>query len=344
MKTDLFDYELPKKLIAQEPLPERDSSRLMVVERYAKTISHRRFFEIPDILNEGDCLVLNTSRVFPGRLHLHKRETGGKVELLLARKVASSKWVCLSKGASLKEGTTLVSDCGGLAADVVESPSDGRVTVLFTDPRDGHPLDDDEMFAHGEIPLPPYIHGEISDSERYQTVYSRSEISAAAPTAGLHFTDRLLARLREKGVRLAEIELAVGMDTFVPVREEEIEEHQIHTEWFEIGEGAAEMINRTRQEGRMVVAVGTTSVRSLETASSDDGIVNPMKGYSSLFILPGYEFKAVDALLTNFHFPRSTLLALVAAFAGRELTMEAYQTAVRERYRFYSFGDAMLIL
>ncbi|MDD5447949.1 MAG: tRNA preQ1(34) S-adenosylmethionine ribosyltransferase-isomerase QueA [Actinomycetota bacterium] len=344
MKTDLFDYYLPNELIAQEPLPQRDSSRLMVLQRCTKAIEHRRFSEIPHILNEGDCLVLNTTRVFPGRLRFLKRETGGKVELLLVRKVASSRWVCLSKGASLRNGTLLVSACGNLAAQVVEGWSEGRVTVLFTDPHDGHPLRDDEIFACGEIPLPPYIRGDISDSERYQTIYSRNEISAAAPTAGLHFTDELLGKLRERGIRLAEIELAVGMDTFVPVREEEIEKHQIHAEWFEIGEVAAEMINQTRKEGGRIVAVGTTSVRCLETASRDDGIIYPMKGYTSLFILPGYEFKTIDTLLTNFHFPRSTLLALVSAFAGRELIMKAYEMAVREKYRFYSFGDAMLIL
>ena len=341
MKTDLFDYELPAELIAQEPARERDSSRLMRVDRGTGSITHHVFSDLPRLLRRGDCLVANNSRVFPGRLKARKEPTGGAVELLLLENTCAGTWKALTKGATLRPGLSLSFKPSRITAEVLDGPAEGKVEVRFN--LDGETAQDGNVFALGSVPLPPYIAGEIPDAERYQTVYSDREISAAAPTAGLHFTERLIAALSEAGIDVSSLELAVGMDTFVPVREENVEDHRIHSEWFSLGEDCALAVNETKSRGGRVVAVGTTAVRALESAATPEGAVEARTGYTDLFITPGYEFLAVDALITNFHFPRSTLLMLVCAFGGRELILEAYQTAVRESYRFYSFGDAMLV-
>jgi S-adenosylmethionine:tRNA ribosyltransferase-isomerase len=341
MKTGLFDYPLPRELIAQEPAPERDMSRLMHVARANGAIEHHIFRELPALLSDGDLLVVNSSRVFPGRLAARKDPTGGAVELLLLEKVEDGAWRALTRGAKLKTGAALSFEGADVTARVIEGPAEGKVLVRFSE--GGEPAQDGAVFALGDVPLPPYVEGPVPDIERYQTVYSEREISAAAPTAGLHFTERLIDDLEGAGMRFASLELAVGMDTFVPVREEQAEDHRIHSEWFEVGEECAASVNETRAQGGRVIAVGTTVVRALESAAGQDGRIRPASGRTSLFIVPGYEFRAVDALLTNFHFPRSTLLMLVCAFGGRELILEAYRTAIDERYRFYSFGDAMLV-
>jgi len=343
MKTELFDYPLPGSLIAQEPMPERDSSRLMVVECSSGDIAHRRFRDLTRLLSPGDCLVVNNSRVFPGRLHARK-ETGGSVELLLLERVADGIWVVLVGGARLRPGVTLSFPRSPMSAEVVEGPVQGKATVRFEAPKGEEKAIDEMVFDCGTVPLPPYIKEGPADIERYQTVYSDREISAAAPTAGLHFTPRLLEELKAAGVIVASLELAVGLDTFLPVREEDIGDHGIHQEWFSVDESCAGTLQDVRDQGGRVVAVGTTVVRALETVAEPDGRVIPGSGRTGLFITPGYRFRAVDALVTNFHFPRTTLLMLVCAFGGRPLVMDAYREAVEERYRFYSFGDAMLVL
>jgi S-adenosylmethionine:tRNA ribosyltransferase-isomerase len=341
MRTDLFDYMLPAGLIAQRPLPERDSSRLMVLERRSGNVSHRRFEELPSFLDPGDLLVVNNTRVFPGRLGARKKPTGGFVELLLLEKTGEGTWAAMTRGARLRPATRLSFQGTDLSAVVVEGPSEGRIRVRFE--KAGAPADDESVFELGRVPLPPYTATELEDPERYQTVYAERRTSAAAPTAGLHFTERLLAELSRRGIEVASLELSVGMDTFVPVREERVEEHRMHSERFVVPVDCADAVNAARRRGGRVTAVGTTVVRALESASQDDGTVEPLAGSTELFITPGYRFRAVDSLLTNFHFPRSTLLMLVCAFGGTELILDAYRTAVSERYRFYSFGDAMLV-
>jgi S-adenosylmethionine:tRNA ribosyltransferase-isomerase len=345
MKTDLFDYPLPRELIAQEPLGMRDSSRLMHVERSTGEITHHVFSDLPGLLCRGDCLVVNSSRVFPGRLQAMKDPTGGAVELLLLEKTGEGTWNALTRGATIRPGSRLSFPGSAVKAEVLDGPVEGRALIGFlrnAEIHDSRP-DPEEVFALGRVPLPPYITGDIPDTERYQTVYSEREISAAAPTAGLHFTGRLLHELGTAGMEVATLELAVGMDTFIPVREEEVEDHRIHSEWFSVGAECARTVNGARRLGGRAVAVGTTVVRALESAARANGTLGATEGSTTLFITPGYAFRAVDALITNFHFPRSTLLMLVCAFGGRELILEAYDTAVRERYRFYSFGDAMLV-
>jgi S-adenosylmethionine:tRNA ribosyltransferase-isomerase len=341
MRTDDFDYVLPEELIAQDPLQRRDASRLMVVDRAAGTTSHRVFDELPALLRPGDCLVLNTSRVIPARLHGTKVPTGGAVELLLLEQTGPDSWTAMCRGAAIHEGTKVTFADGLLDGYVISAPEAGVTEVrLLAEGGDWRAALD----ACGRVPLPPYIRHELADGERYQTVYSEREISAAAPTAGLHFTPELLARLEEMRVGIARLELAVGMDTFVPVREELVEDHRIHDEWFSMDEKCALTVNKAREKGGRVVAVGTTSVRVLETCAEPDGTLRPHQGRTGLFITPGYRFKAVDAVVTNFHFPRSTLIMLVCAFGGTGLVLESYAEAVRERYRFFSFGDAMLLL
>ena len=344
MKTSIFDYDLPPGLIAQDPLPERDSSRLMVLDRATRRVTHHVFRDLPELLREGDALVVNSTRVLPARLHGKKEPSGGSVELLLLESATpgqGSRWKAMTRGASLRPGVKISFADGVLEADVIGGPEEGIVTVeLSTAGGDVHAAID----ACGEVPLPPYITHELLDSERYQTVYAVRELSSAAPTAGLHFTPDVFDRLAAKGVLTARLELAVGMDTFIPVREEEVEDHRMHTEWFSMDGRCAATVNETRRRGGRVVAVGTTSVRVLETCTADDGTVAEGHGRTDLFITPGYAFKAVDALITNFHFPRSTLLMLVCAFGGTDFVLRAYEEAARERYRFYSFGDAMLVL
>jgi len=338
MKTDTFDYHLPAELIAQDPLSVRDASRLLVLDRASGEVSHRVFSDLPQLLQSGDCLVLNTTRVLPARLQGLKQPGGGSVELLLLESPGGSTWKAMTRGASLRPGARVTFAGGRLEATVLEGPAEGIVQVELTAEGDvGRAIDE-----AGSVPLPPYITHELVDPERYQTVYARRELSAAAPTAGLHFTADLLDRVGSQGVDFARLELAVGMDTFVPVREEQVEDHRMHQEWFSLDQECADNINAARPRGGRVIAVGTTSVRVLETCA-DGRRVAPASGRTGLFITPGYGFKAVDALITNFHFPRSTLLMLVCAFAGTERVLSAYSEAVRERYRFYSFGDAMLV-
>ena len=342
MKTEEFDYRLPDELIAQEPPELRDMSRLLVAERATGTISHHVFKDLPGLLDAGDCLVVNSSRVFPGRLAGRKEGSGGKVEVLLLERLGRGLWRALIGKASLRPGVRI--ELGdGLKGEVVEGPLAGEAVVRFESSAGGSDIDG-LIFRTGEIPLPPYIKKGLRDPERYQTVYGEREISAAAPTAGLHFTRGSLDELMSKGIHIERLELAVGLDTFLPVREERIEDHSIHSEWFSVSEECAHGVNRARERGSRVVAVGTTTVRALESAADERGRLAPMSGRTDLYVLPGFEFKVVDALVTNFHFPRSTLLVLVCAFGGNDFILEAYREAVRERYRFYSFGDAMLVI
>jgi len=342
MKTEVFDYHLPDELIAQEPSGVRDMSRLMVVGRAGGTVSHYVFKDLPGLLDPGDCLVVNTSRVFPGRLKGRKEGSGGRVEIILLERMGPGLWRALAGGAALRPGVRLQFD-GSLTGEVVEGPLIGEALIRFDPAAEGCDIDG-LVFKTGEVPLPPYIKKGPGDPERYQTVYGEREISAAAPTAGLHFTEGLLEEIRSRGIIVERLELAVGLDTFLPVREARIEDHRIHSEWFSIEAECARGVNEARGRGSRVVAVGTTAVRALESAADARGRLTPRSGYTDLFVAPGFEFKAVDALVTNFHFPRSTLLMLACAFGGTGLILEAYRQAVRERYLFYSFGDAMLVI
>jgi S-adenosylmethionine:tRNA ribosyltransferase-isomerase len=359
LKTSDFDYNLPESSIAQTPLEPRDSSRLLVLHRDTGELEHRIFRDVGDYLRAGDLLVLNQTRVIPARIYARK-ETGGRVELLLLRCRDELTWEALVGGKGLCVGK-LVKIENGPEAKIIELLDGSERLIEFSEPIEPY------FSKVGNVPLPPYIHEKLNDPERYQTVYAREPGSAAAPTAGLHFTPPLLEELQVKGVKIAYVTLHVGLDTFAPVTEENPEEHVIHTEWCELTQETADLINETRQAGGRVIAVGTTSVRTLESAGIGNrelGIgspdsrppnnesrittprsrISPFVGPTSLFILPGYQFKVVDALITNFHLPKSTLLMLVSAFAGREKILETYKTAIQEGYRFYSFGDAMLIL
>lgn len=338
MKTSDFDYHLPPKSIAQTPAEPRDSSRLLVLDRETGMLTHRIFHQITDYLRPGDLLVLNQTRVIPARIFARKA-TGGRVELLLLRREDALTWEALVGGKGLTNGKTLTVE-NGPQAEIVEVLEGSRRRIRFETPIEPY------FLSVGHVPLPPYIHTELKDPERYQTVYSREPGSAAAPTAGLHFTPSLLEQLQARGVRLAYVTLHVGLDTFAPVTEDDPTEHKIHTEWCELPQATADAINETRTAGGRVIAVGTTSVRTLESATVDGlrSTVSPFTGNTSIFITPGYQFKVVDAMITNFHLPKSTLLMLVSAFAGRETILHAYQTAINEGYRFFSFGDAMLIV
>lgn len=338
LQTSDFSYDLPQRLIAQHPVTPRDSSRLMVLPGQGREIEHARFYEIGRYLQAGDVLVINKTRVIPARLYGHKIPTRGRVELLLLRRLGQNTWQAMVGGRGMKPGQR-IQVAGGPEA-VIEEVLPGPLRVVrFSEPI--QPLLDDI----GHAPLPPYIHEDLEDRERYQTVYADVSGSAAAPTAGLHFTPRLMADLRQQGINFAEIILHVGLDTFAPVREEDPRQHAIHKEWCSISRQAVKTINSARQGGGRVVAVGTTSVRTLETAgqASQDGSISPFEGETDLYILPGYQFQVVDALITNFHLPESTLLMLVSAFAGRKRILDAYQIAIQEGYRFYSFGDAMYV-
>ena len=340
MKLSDFDYELPEHFIAQEPVEPRDSSRLMVLNRADGTITHTVFREIGKFLKAGDLLVANQTRVLPARLFARKIPTGGKVEILLLRREAPAQWQALVRGRGLVAGKQLELP-NGLTAEII-AVLDGPVRRI----RFSRPLDD-ALMRLGQVPLPPYIHRPLENPERYQTVFARELGSAAAPTAGLHFTPELLKSLQEQGIGFATVTLHVGLDTFAPVKEEDPREHKIHTEWCEVSEETAEQINRTRTAGGRIVAVGTTTVRTLETAALHapaGKAVVPWSGDTDLFILPGFRFRVTDAMVTNFHLPKSTLLMLVSAFAGRERILHAYEIAKQEGYRFFSFGDAMLIL
>ncbi len=339
MKKSDFDFYLPEELIAQTPLEKRDSSRLLVLDKATGALEHRHFYELPEFLNEGDCLVLNNSRVLPARL-IGARETGGVVELVLLRDLGEGRWECLSRpGRKTKPGTKLVFGGGELTAEVESVAEGGNRIVRF----DYEGIFLEVLERLGKMPLPPYIKEELNDPERYQTVYSRELGSAAAPTAGLHFTQELLDKIAVKGVKVCYVTLHVGLGTFRPVKENEIEQHEMHSEFCIVPEDTARIISETKQCGGRVVAVGTTSCRTLESFAKDDGTIEPSSGWTDIFIYPGYKFKCIDALVTNFHLPESTLIMLVSALAGREHVLNAYKVAVEERYRFFSFGDAMFI-
>jgi len=336
VNTSDFNYHLPESSIAQTPLEPRDSSRLLVLHRDTGTLEHRIFRELGEYLRPNDLLVLNRTRVIPARIYARK-PTGGRVELLLLRRRDLLRWEALVGGKGLRLGSRVrVED--GPEALIVEMLAGSERLLLFTEPIEPY------FPKVGHVPLPPYIHEKLADPERYQTVYAREPGSAAAPTAGLHFTSRLLDELQAKGVKSAFVTLHVGLDTFAPVTEESPEKHKIHTEWCELPQETADAINQTKASGGRVIAVGTTSVRTLESAAVGRDTISLYSGSTSIYILPGYKFKIVDAMVTNFHLPKSTLIMLVSAFAGREKILETYATAIREGYRFYSFGDAMLIL
>jgi len=339
MKTSDFWYDLPEELIAQTPLEKRDSSRLLVLDRNSGAVSHKHFFNIIDYLKPGDCLVMNDSRVLPARLLGH-RPSGGAVEVLLLRDLGDKKWECLCKpGRKMQVGSEVIFGNGELTAVVTEVKDDGNRIVEFR--YEGIFLEVLERL--GKMPLPPYIKAELADQERYQTVYSREVGSAAAPTAGLHFTNELLENIRKNGVKTAFVTLHVGLGTFRPVKAEEISEHHMHSELCMIGEQTANILNETKASGGRIICVGTTSCRTLESLVNDDGSFEAKSKWTEIFIYPGYQFKAMQGLITNFHLPESTLVMLVSAFAGRENVLAAYEEAVQERYRFFSFGDAMFI-
>lgn len=339
MKTSDFYYDLPEELIAQTPLERRDGSRLLQLDKKTGAVEHRHFYDLPDYLNEGDCLVLNDSRVLPARLFGH-RETGGVIEVVLLRDMGGGVWECLTRpGRKTKPGTKLVFGEGELTAEVTDSCDGGNKLLRFN--YEGIFLEVLERL--GKMPLPPYIKAELEDQERYQTVYSREPGSAAAPTAGLHFTKELLAKIEDKGVKLCYVTLHVGLGTFRPVKCDDIENHEMHSEFCVIPEETAKIVTETKRTGGRVIAVGTTSCRTLESFANDDGTLPAASGWTDIFIFPGYKFKCIDALATNFHLPESTLVMLVSALAGRENILNAYAAAVKEGYRFFSFGDAMLI-
>ena len=339
MKKSDFYFELPEELIAQTPLERRDGSRLLLLDKNTGALEHRHFYELPDFLEEGDCLIVNDSRVLPARL-LGNRQSGGFVELVLLRDLGDGRWECLSRpGKKTRPGTELLFGNGELTAVVEAVAEGGNRIVRFR--YEGIFLEVLERL--GKMPLPPYIREELQDSERYQTVYSRELGSAAAPTAGLHFTKELLGKIAEKGVSIGYVTLHVGLGTFRPVKEEEIEDHEMHAEFCVIPEETAELVTKTKREGGRVIAVGTTSCRTLESFARENGTLPAASGWTNIFIYPGYRFKCVDALVTNFHLPESTLIMLVSALAGREHVLNAYRCAVKERYRFFSFGDAMFI-
>lgn len=339
MKLSDFIYDLPEERIAQTPVEPRDHSRLMVLHRDGGLIEHKHFYDVIDYLNPGDCLVINETKVIPARLY-GERPTGGACEVLLLKQIGPKRWETLVRpGKKLKPGAEVIFGDGRLKCRVLETTDVGGRLVEF----ECEGTFEAALDALGEMPLPPYIHEKLADKNRYQTVYAKQDGSAAAPTAGLHFTPELLNRIREKGIDVVPVLLHVGLGTFRPVKVENIEEHEMHTEYFEVTEDAATRINAARERGGRVVAVGTTSVRTLESAAKE-GVLYAKRGDTNIFIKPGYRFQMVDALITNFHLPGSTLLMLVSALYDRERILDAYKTAVDEKYRFFSFGDAMLIL
>ncbi|PDM41460.1 MULTISPECIES: tRNA preQ1(34) S-adenosylmethionine ribosyltransferase-isomerase QueA [unclassified Geobacillus] len=342
MKIDLFDFDLPEELIAQTPLLNRDASRLMVLDKKTGEIRHETFRNILSYLHEGDCLVLNDTRVMPARLYGEKENTGANIEVLLLKQLEGDRWETLVKPAKrVKVGTEITFGDGRLKATCVDTLEHGGRILEFS----YQGIFYEVLEQLGEMPLPPYIKEKLDDPERYQTVYAREVGSAAAPTAGLHFTEQLLDDIRAKGVHIAFITLHVGLGTFRPVSVENIEEHDMHAEFYQMTEETARLLNEVRQQGGRIIAVGTTSTRTLETiASKHNGAFVAESGWTDIFIYPGYEFKAIDGLVTNFHLPKSTLIMLVSALAGRENILRAYNAAVKERYRFFSFGDAMLII
>lgn len=341
MKTSDFYYDLPEELIAQDPLEDRTASRLLVLDRKTGAVKHKIFSDVIDYLNKGDCLVINNTRVIPARLIGEKEGTGGKVEVLLLKRRANDVWETLVKpGKKLKPGAKITFGDGRLRAEVLEVVEEGNRLVIFH--YEG--IFEEILDSLGEMPLPPYITHKLEDKEMYQTVYAKFDGSAAAPTAGLHFTKELLNKIEEKGIKLASITLHVGLGTFRPVKVDDVNNHHMHTEWYEVNTEAADIINETKKNGGRVICVGTTSCRTIESVADENGYMKAKTGETDIFIYPGYKFKVMDGLITNFHLPESTLVMLVSAFAGKENVLAAYETAVKERYRFFSFGDAMILI
>ncbi|MFP8640347.1 tRNA preQ1(34) S-adenosylmethionine ribosyltransferase-isomerase QueA [Priestia aryabhattai] len=342
MKVDLFDFHLPEELIAQTPLEQRDASRLMVLNKETGSVKHHMFLDLLDYVQEGDCLVLNDTRVLPARLFGTKEDTGANIEVLLLKQTQGDTWETLVKPAKrVKEGTVISFGDGRLTAVCKETSDQGGRLLEFN--YEG--IFYEVLEQLGEMPLPPYIKERLDDQERYQTVFAREQGSAAAPTAGLHFTEEMLEQLKEKGVHIAFLTLHVGLGTFRPVSVDDLEEHDMHSEFYQVSEGTAALLNSVREKGGRIISVGTTSTRTLETiATEHNGKFVASSGWTNIFIFPGYEFKAIDGMITNFHLPKSTLIMLVSALAGRENVISAYEQAVAEKYRFFSFGDAMLIL
>lgn len=341
MKTSDFFYDLPEELIAQDPLEDRTASRLLVLNRETGAIEHKIFSDVIDYLNEGDCLVINNTRVIPARLIGEKEDTGGKVEVLLLKRRANDVWETLVKpGKKLRPGARVIFGDGRLKAEILEIAEEGNRLVRFY--YEG--IFEEILDSLGEMPLPPYITHKLEDKEMYQTVYAKFDGSAAAPTAGLHFTKELLNKIEEKGIKISSITLHVGLGTFRPVKVDDVNNHHMHTEWYEVNAEAAEIINETKRNGGRVICVGTTSCRTIESVADDNGYMKAKTGETDIFIYPGYKFKVMDGLITNFHLPESTLVMLVSAFAGKENVLSAYETAVKEKYRFFSFGDAMILI
>lgn len=340
MKTADFDYDLPQELIAQDPLEQRDSSRLLILDKETGERTHKIFHDIIDYLHEGDCLVINNTKVIPARLIGEREGTGGKVEVLLLKRRSDNVWETLVKpGKKARPGMRLSFGGGLLHAEVQEVVDEGNRLIRF----EYEGIFEEILDQLGQMPLPPYITHQLKDKNRYQTVYAKYEGSAAAPTAGLHFTEELLEQIQAKGVKIARVTLHVGLGTFRPVKVEDVTEHHMHTEFYHVSEEAADIIDETKKQGGRVICVGTTSCRTIESAADDQGIVHATEGDTDIFIYPGYQFKVLDCLITNFHLPESTLLMLVSALAGKENIMAAYREAVEMRYRFFSFGDAMFI-
>lgn len=340
MKTADFDYELPQELIAQDPLEQRDSSRLLILDKKTGERTHRIFHDIIDYLHEGDCLVINNTKVIPARLIGEREGTGGKVEVLLLKRKTDNVWETLVKpGKKARPGMRLSFGGGLLHAEVQEVVDEGNRLIRF----EYEGIFEEILDQLGQMPLPPYITHQLKDKNRYQTVYAKYEGSAAAPTAGLHFTEELLQQIQEKGVKIARVTLHVGLGTFRPVKVDDVTQHHMHTEFYHVSQEAADIINETKKQGGRVICVGTTSCRTIESAADGQGVVQATEGDTDIFIYPGYQFKVLDCLITNFHLPESTLLMLVSALAGKEHIMAAYEEAVREKYRFFSFGDAMFI-
>lgn len=341
MKLSDFNYNLPEELIAQDPLEKRDNSRLMVLHRETGELEHKHFYDVIDYLNPGDCLVVNNTKVIPARLMGVKEETGASIEVLLLKRKEEKVWETLVKpGKKARVGARISFGDGLLVGEVIDVVEEGNRLIRFE--YDG--IFEEILDRLGQMPLPPYITHQLQDKNRYQTVYAKYDGSAAAPTAGLHFTEELLQKIQDKGVRIAKVTLHVGLGTFRPVKEENVLDHHMHSEFYIVDEEAAKIINETKANGGRVISVGTTSARTLETVAEPDGHIPVKSGWTDIFIYPGYRFKAVDCLITNFHLPESTLIMLVSALADREKILHAYETAVEEKYRFFSFGDAMLIL
>ncbi len=340
LKTSDFYYDLPKELIAQDPLEDRSSSRLLVLHRMSGCVEHRVFKDIVEYLRPGDCLVRNNTKVIPARLYGVRENTGAMIELLLLKRRQNDVWETLVKpGKKARTGAVINFGNGLLKGEITDVLEDGNRLIQFS--YDG--IFEEILDELGQMPLPPYITHKLKDKNRYQTVYAKYEGSAAAPTAGLHFTEQLFRELEKKGVEIADVTLHVGLGTFRPVKVENVTEHHMHTEYYQVSEAAAEKINRAKESGGRVICVGTTSCRTIESASDEKGVIHPGQGDTNIFIYPGYSFKMMDALITNFHLPESTLLMLISALAGKDRIMEVYEEAVREKYRFFSFGDAMLI-